>query len=76
MRYDAHRGVLALRFDNGTTYEYFGVSREIARHFGESPDKESFFARFIRKAYDYRRLPTVEEHLLVAAEEEGRSCLR
>lgn len=49
--YDAEKKTLTVTFKSGNTYDYSGVSQDVATAFLEAPSKGKFFARRIKDAY-------------------------
>ena len=47
--YDEDTHVLAIKFQNGQTYEYSGVDPKTAEEYSTAPSKGAFFSRVIKK---------------------------
>ena len=54
--YDDRRALLQLQFQDGTCYQYTGVSTSVFRQLLSADSKGSFFNRSIRDSFPYVRL--------------------
>lgn len=55
--YDEDRGILQVRFHNGTLYEYSGVPATVYRALLDAPSKGSFINDHLKKGpHSYRQI--------------------
>ena len=53
--YDGESQILAVEFENGTTYNYYGVPENVFEMLKASSSKGQFLAQSIKGAYRYAR---------------------
>lgn len=54
MQYNA--GTLTLEFNAGGTYEYYNVPQEVVSELQQAQSAGSYFHKFIREKYSFKRL--------------------
>lgn len=54
--YEEEAKVLVVTFRDGTSYEYYGVSREVFQGLLKADDKGRYFNASIRNAFDSQRI--------------------
>lgn len=53
--FDHKKSVLEVNFEDGTTYEYFGVSEKVFQNFVNSDKRQRFGRRKIFESFTYRK---------------------
>jgi hypothetical protein len=56
VRYDADTLTLEVTFQNGSTYQYEGVTQEVVDNMINAESQGSYFYHNIRKAYPYQKI--------------------
>lgn len=54
--YDSPSNILRISFRNGGTYDYHGVSDDIAKQFLSAPSKGGYYAQFIKGRFNQQRI--------------------